>query len=64
MDENGVVNLTTDPTLYLDDDLKAEFLKADKEVFSIFRYVLVVESIRLIQAEPCCRPIYKRITGV
>ncbi len=39
MDENGVVNLTTDPTLYLDDALKAEFLKADAEVFAIFRYV-------------------------
>lgn len=39
MDENGVVDLTTDPTLYLDSSLKAEFLQADQEVFSIFRNV-------------------------
>ncbi len=39
MDENGVIDLTTDPTLYLDTSLKAEFLTADKEIFSIFRNV-------------------------
>ncbi|MGE5454013.1 MAG: AMP-dependent synthetase/ligase, partial [Methylocystaceae bacterium] len=39
MDENGVIDLTTDPTAYLDSALKAEFLQADKEVFSIFRSV-------------------------
>lgn len=39
MDENGVIDLTTDPTLYLDSALKAEFLQADKEIFSIFRGV-------------------------
>jgi long-chain acyl-CoA synthetase len=39
MDENGVIDLTTDPTLYLDSALKAEFLQADKEVFAFFRGV-------------------------
>lgn len=39
MDANGVVDLTADPTLNLDPTLKAEFLKADKEIFSIFRGV-------------------------
>lgn len=39
MDENGVVDLTTDPTLYLDTALKAEFLEADRTIFSFFRNV-------------------------
>ena len=39
MDENGVIDLTKDPTLYLDSALKAEFLQADKEVFSTIRGV-------------------------
>ncbi len=39
MDENGVIDLTTDPTLYLDETLKSEFLQADKEVFSVIRGV-------------------------
>jgi len=39
MDENGVVDLTKDPTLYADEALKAEFLQADKEVFSVIRGV-------------------------
>ena len=39
MDENGVINLNEDPTARLDDELKAEFIKADSEVFSIFRNV-------------------------
>jgi long-chain acyl-CoA synthetase len=38
-DENGVIDLTTDPTLYLDETLKEEFLRADKEVFSVIRGV-------------------------
>lgn len=39
MDENGVIDLTTDPTIYLDSALKAEFLQADQEVFAFFRGV-------------------------
>jgi long-chain acyl-CoA synthetase len=39
MDENGVIDLTQDPTLYLDSALKAEFLQADREVFAFFRGV-------------------------
>ncbi|NLW90544.1 MAG: long-chain fatty acid--CoA ligase [Syntrophomonadaceae bacterium] len=39
MDENGVVDLTADPTLYLDTALKEEFLQADREVFAFFRGV-------------------------
>lgn len=39
MDENGVIDLSADPTLNLDANLKEEFLKADKEVFSVFRNV-------------------------
>jgi long-chain acyl-CoA synthetase len=39
IDENGVIDLTTDPTLYLDETLKEEFLRADKEVFSVIRGV-------------------------
>lgn len=39
MDENGVVDLNTDPTAYLDAALKEEFLQADREVFQIFRNV-------------------------
>ena len=31
MDENGVIDLTQDPTLYLDQALKAEFLQADQK---------------------------------
>jgi len=37
MDENGVVNLIKDPVENLDPQTKADFLKADSEVFSIFR---------------------------
>ena len=39
LDENGVVDLTIDPTTYLDTALKEEFLQADREVFQIFRNV-------------------------
>lgn len=39
MDENGVIDLTIDPTTYLDAALKAEFLQADREIFAIFRSV-------------------------
>lgn len=38
-DENGVIDLTTDPTANCDTALKNEFWQADKEVFSIFRAV-------------------------
>ncbi len=38
-DENGVVDLTADPTANIDVALKEDFLKADAEVFSIFRNV-------------------------
>ena len=37
MDENGVIDLNIDPTANLDAELKADFLKADAEIFSIFR---------------------------
>lgn len=39
LDENGVVDLTIDPTAYLDTALKEEFLQADREVFQIFRNI-------------------------
>ncbi|NLJ73343.1 MAG: AMP-binding protein, partial [Syntrophomonadaceae bacterium] len=39
MDENGVIDLTVDPTTYLDTALKNEFLEADKQVYQIFRNI-------------------------
>lgn len=39
MDENGVIDLTVDPTSYLDTALKNEFLEADKQVYQIFRNI-------------------------
>lgn len=37
---NGTIDLTVDPTDGLDENLKADFLKADQEVYSILRNML------------------------
>ncbi len=39
MDKNGVIDLTVDPTTYLDTALKNDFLEADRQVYQIFRSI-------------------------
>ncbi len=46
MDENGVIDLTGDPTAKIQGQLKEDFLKADAEVFSIFRNIFGGKIIR------------------
>jgi hypothetical protein len=62
MDENGVIDLTTDPTLYLDSALKAEFYRLiGKYLLSSGAYS-AEESTRRIQGGLCSRQICRKTT--